>query len=430
MKVFVVASTRPEVIKLAPILNELRKKNVEHLFATTGQHYDDRLFKNFLKDLKLGDPDYNLEVGSGSHGYQTGAALMSLEEILLKESPDVLLVEGDTNSVLAGALAAVKHKIPVGHVEAGLRSFDRTMPEEINRILADHSSELLFAPTEHSALNLVNEGIPANKIHIVGNTIVDATLDNIETAKNRPPLSKDLPDDYLLLTLHRQENTDDKNRLEEIFLALLELGRDVVFPIHPRTSNLIRGTKLEKLLENDSIHITSPLGYLDFLRLLYNSFAVLTDSGGLQEEAITLNVPCLTLRYNTERPETVWAGGNIVVGTGNQDIITAVKSLEDVSVYNAMKNTSNPYGDGKTAERIVEILLEKSNNDELTIESSDTRKGFRSRKIVEVDESLAGTRVVDSGFKIQKIFAGGEEFFPYPKRVLEKGQTVEIIESD
>lgn len=430
MKVLVVAGTRPEVIKLAPVLWELKQRGITHVFATTGQHYDDLLFKKFIDDLSLDEPDFNIEVGSASPAVQTGKAMIGLEELLKSENPDVVVVEGDTNSVLAAALAAVKLKIPVAHVEAGLRSRDRTMPEEINRILADHCSELLFAPTEESALNLINEGIPPAKIHIVGNTIVDAALSIVRRSMETSGRYKDFPRGYILLTLHRAENTDDTRRLESIFSALGDIDRNIVFPIHPRTSKIIDGTELEKHLVAEHIHLIPPVGYLDFLGLLKNAFAVLTDSGGVQEEAITLDVPCLTLRYNTERPETVLAGGNIVVGTEKEKILENLALLSDPAIYEKMKKASNPYGDGKAGERIVGILVEKQENGELLVESSDTREVQHFRKIIKVNDSLEGKKVGDCGFEIIRIIDNGRQRFPSLDFILKKGMHIEVLVRD
>jgi UDP-N-acetylglucosamine 2-epimerase (non-hydrolysing) len=427
MKVLVVASTRPEVIKLGPVLKELRKQGVDHIFATTGQHYDDLLFKRFIQDLRLDEPDYDIRVGSASPAEQTGRAMIGIETLIAKEKPDVVVVEGDTNSVLATALASVKLKYPVAHVEAGLRSLDRTMPEEINRVLTDHSSEVLFAPTEPSALNLVNEGIPPQKIHIVGNTIVDATLANIKLAERSSKIHERFSKDYLLITLHRQENTDDIERMENIFSALFEIEKDIVFPIHPRTSEAIKGTRLESLIKKGNIHVIEPVGYLDFLVLLKNSFAVLTDSGGVQEEAITLNTPCLTLRYNTERPESVWAGGNIVVGTEKNEILEKVALLSDQETYEKMKNALNPYGDGEAGVKIVNILKKNHEEGKLLIESSDTRNIIYSRRIIPVDDRLVGKKVKESGYEIIRIFNDEGERFPAADLILKKGDFIEIL---
>ncbi len=370
MKPLVVASTRPELIKLAPVMRELEKRDIKYKFITTGQHYDQQLSGIFIEELKLRTPDYDIALGSGTHAYQTGTAMMELEKIFKEESPDVVIVEGDTNSVLSAALAAVKLHIPVAHVEAGLRSFDRLMPEEINRTLADHCSEVLFAPTRVSALNLKNEGIPQEKIHIVGNTIVDATLQNIALA-NESILGK-FPDEFLLLTLHRAENVDNPDVLMSMMKAIMELGRDVIFPIHPRTKKMLEKQGIE---QQRNLHLLEPLGYLDFLALLKNAACVLTDSGGVQEEAIVLNTPCITLRTTTERPETVEAGGNILAGVDGENITKTVGCvLDNAEIYESMKNAINPLGDGKTAEMIVNILLGLHEKGALEITSPDFTK--------------------------------------------------------
>lgn len=367
MKPFIVASTRPELIKLAPVMREFDRKGIEYKFITTGQHYDLALFGVFLKDLKLREPDYNIEIGSGTQAYQTATAMVSLEKIFEEGMPDVVIVEGDTNSVLSASLAAVKLHIPVAHVEAGLRSNDRRMPEEINRIIADHCSEVLFAPTEVSEKNLLDEGIPHEKIHVVGNTIVDATLENISLANDS--ILEKFPEDFLLLTLHRAENVDKIEILSGIINAIAGLGRDVIFPVHPRTKKMMEAADFEK---HENLLMTEPLGYLDFLALLKNATCVLTDSGGIQEEAIVLNTPCITLRTTTERPETISAGGNILAGVVEGKIKEiAERVLSDKELYDSMKNAKNPLGDGKTAKKIVDILLELHKHGALLIKSPD-----------------------------------------------------------
>lgn len=365
MKPFIVASTRPELIKLGPLMQEFDRRGIEYTFITTGQHYDLQLFGIFIKELRLREPDYNIEIGSGTQAYQTAAAMTELEKIFAEGEPDVVIVEGDTNSVLSASLAAVKLHIPVAHVEAGLRSFDRNMPEEINRTVADHCSEVLFAPTEVSASNLKNEGIPEQKIFVVGNTIVDATLQNIELANDS--ILQKFPEDFLLLTLHRAENVDKIEILRGIINAITDLGRDVIFPVHPRTEKMMGAAGFE---EHQNLITVEPLGYLDFLSLLKNATCVLTDSGGVQEEAIVLNTPCITLRTTTERPETIDAGGNVLVGVDAEYITkTVTRVLDDEEVYKSMKNAKNPLGDGKTAQKIVDILLELHKNGALEIKS-------------------------------------------------------------
>jgi len=425
MKVMVIASTRPEVIKLSPVLKELERRKVAHLFVTTGQHYDALLFDKFLSELDLRKPDYNIEVGSGSQGYQTSFALLELEKVMQKEDPDAVVVEGDTNSVLSSALAAVKLGIPVAHVEAGLRSHDRTMPEEINRILADHCSELLFAPTENSALNLVNEGIPAEKVFITGNTIVDATLSNIKRAFKESRIASEMPGSYALLTLHRAENVDHEERFRGILGALSEMEEEVVFPVHPRTRKMIEGFGMSKTLEKGNIRLIDPVGYLDFLALMKGAKIVLTDSGGVQEEATTLGVPCITLRKNTERPESVEAGGNLIAGVEKEAILETLRTAE--KTLRKVPPEENPFGDGKAARRIVEILKEQHRSGKLEIEESDFTHGIWKRAYVKVDRGLAGKRIGDLDLDVLKVIDGDTARFPKKDLELKEGQVMEIL---
>ena len=308
----------------------------------------------FFEQLNLPEAKYNLDVGSGTHGKQTGVMLGGIERILQQENPDIILVEGDTNTVLAGAIAAVKLGIKVGHVEAGLRSYDRRMPEEINRILADHCSDYLFAPTERSKQILLNEGIPEKQVFMVGNTVVDAVYQNLEIAKAKTQILSQLSlesGEYMLATSHRQENVDEKERFTGIIKGLQlvqnEFDLPLIYPIHPRARKQLEafgiGTK--------DITLVEPLDYLAFLQLESKARLVLTDSGGVQEETCILGVPCVTLRENTERPETLDVGANILAGTEPNRI------LEAAQISCAKNNTwTNPFGDGKTAQKIINIL--------------------------------------------------------------------------
>ena len=365
MKLSIILGTRPEIIKLSPIIRALEKTNVDWHIIHTNQHYSENMDKIFFKELNLPNPKYNLNIGSGTHGEQTGKMLIKIEKVLLKEKPDVVIVQGDTNTVLAGALVASKLKIDIAHVEAGLRSFDRTMPEEINRVLTDHLSSYLFAPTEIAKNNLLREGIDKEKIFVVGNTIVDATLQNLKIAEKNIDVKdflNGIDNNYFLLTLHRAENVDNKNRLKEIIDALFEMieiyKKPIIFPIHPRTKNRLKEFNLfERLKSNKNIEIIEPVGYLEFLMLEKNAELILTDSGGVQEEACILKVPCITLRDNTERPETVEVGANILVGSDKNKLIEAVEIM-----LKRDKNWINPYGDGKSGERIVKILIERMTN--------------------------------------------------------------------
>lgn len=374
MKPAFVFGTRPEIIKLAPVIRAFEEMGIEPLLVHTGQHYDYEMSSVFLEELELGKIDYHLEVGSGTQAEQTGTAMIKIEKVLMKEKPDVTLVQGDTNTALAGALASVKLKIPVAHVEAGLRSFDRTMPEEINRILADHASEVLFAPTEEARENLEREGITEN-VYVVGNTVVDAVLQNAKIAERKSDILERLglkSREYILITAHRAENTDSKENLRRLLEILEALPIRAVYPMHPRTRKRLESFGLWGRVEAiENLIVTKPLGYLDFLKLQRNAKIVMTDSGGIQEESIILNVPCLTLRYNTERPETVKAGGNVLVGLEKERALSSLERLlNDEEFYKKMANAPNPFGNGKSGQRIAEILLELYKKGELRVRNS------------------------------------------------------------
>lgn len=355
MKIAIILGTRPEIIKQSPIIRYCEENKLDYFILHTGQHYFYALDKIFFNELELPEPGYNLNIGSSSHGEQTGKILIAIEKILMEASPDFVLVQGDTNTVLAGALAASKLGIKIGHVEAGLRSYDRTMPEEINRILTDHMSDFLFCPTENSREIALKENIDPNKIFMTGNTIVDAVRQNLNLAEKKSEILKKLnlqKQNYFLVTAHRQENVDNPENLANILKSLELLSNNfkdpVVYPVHPRTQKMIDqfNFKISK-----TVKTIEPTGYLDFLTLLANAKLVLTDSGGIQEEACILNVPCVTLRKNTERPETLTVGGNILVGTDSEKIINGVEKMLQIE-----KTWRNPFGDGKTAETIINLL--------------------------------------------------------------------------
>ncbi len=426
MKIAIVLGTRPEIIKMASVMDEIEKRGHELLLIHTGQHYDKEMSENFFIDLKLPTPNYNIHVGSGSHGKQTGKMMEGIEEVLLDEKPDILLVQGDTNAVLAGALVASKLHIPVGHVEAGLRSFDETMPEEINRLAADICSKLYFVPTEESAVNLAMEGISRKRIFITGNTVVDACFRNLEISKNRDKseydeglaeLDIDNMKNILTLTMHRAETVDDKERLTNIIEALEELDdMNIIFPIHPRTKKTMENFGLFDRLNNlKHVHIIKPVGYLDFLLLISKSTIILTDSGGLQEEAITLDVPALTLRYNTERPETVTAGGNILVGSDKEVILeNARRILDDEDFANKMKSAKNPYGMGNAAELMIKIIEDAKANDTLKMEAPDEVMSSFTRKMKVIDGDMSVKEFEENNNSLIKIAFDGEEIkFPY-----------------
>jgi len=319
----------------------------------TGQHYSYTMDKVFFEQLGLPEAKYNLDAGSGMHGEQTGKMLAGIETVLLEEKPDVVLVQGDTNTVLAGALAASKLHIKVGHVEAGLRSFDRRMPEEINRVLADHSSDYLFAPTERSREMLLREGIDDDKIFVTGNTIVDAVSQNLKLAKSDVLKKMGFKEkEYILVTAHREENVDDperfRNILKGIDMVSKELDLPAVYPIHPRSRKMMEKFGFNM---NSSIKLIEPLDYLNFLKLEAGAQLVLTDSGGVQEEACILGVPCVTLRDNTERPETVEVGSNVLAGTESDKIVESARSM-----FLKDEGWKNPFGDGTAAEKIGRIV--------------------------------------------------------------------------
>ena len=355
MRITIIVGTRPEIIKMSPIIREFEKEKLDYFIVHTGQHYSYEMDGIFFKELELPDAKYNLNIGSGTHAEETGKILIGIEKVLIEEKPDVVLVEGDTNTVLAGALAASKLHIKVGHVEAGLRSYDRSMPEEINRVLADHVSDYLFAPTEKAKENLLREGIEENKIFVTGNTIVDAVYQNLEIAERKVDVLNVLnleKGKYFLVTAHRQENVDVNDRLKGIIdgfgLVYNKFGLPVIYPIHPRTMKRIKefGLRIP-----EGVELIEPVGFLEFLELETNAKLVLTDSGGIQEETCILRVPCVTLRDNTERPETLEVGSNVLAGCNPNEIIKSVDLMTDKET-----NWQNPYGDGTAGKQIVEIL--------------------------------------------------------------------------
>lgn len=361
MKLAIVIGTRPEIIKMSPIIRQAQQRQLDYCLVHTGQHYSVNMDRIFFEELGLPTPGHNLHVGSGSHAEETGNMMIGLEKVFLAERPSVVLVEGDTNSVLAAALTATKLRIPVAHVEAGCRSFDRNMPEEINRVLTDHISNILFAPTRVSRENLLKEGISSRKIHVTGNTIVDAVLQNtaLENRNNVIPMSERLERNrYLLVTLHRQENVDSSENLSRLVQALelvgLTFNLPVLWPVHPRTRKRLVDFSIS---EGGHVRLMQPVGYITFLRLLKDSALALTDSGGVQEEACILKVPCVTLRQNTELPETIELGCNRLAGPDSESILNAAKFM-----MRAERNWSNPYGDGHAAERILQILVKSDRN--------------------------------------------------------------------
>jgi UDP-N-acetylglucosamine 2-epimerase (non-hydrolysing) len=358
LRTAIVLGTRPEIIKMAPIIRAFRKSHADFFVLHTGQHYSRNMDRVFFENLRLGTPEFNLEVGSGSHAEETAAMLTGTERILSNEKVTGVLVEGDTNSVLAGALAAAKLRIRVGHVEAGLRSFDRSMPEELNRIIADHLADVLYAPTGVARTNLIHEGVQNSRIHVTGNTIVDSVRQNLEMARkvDTNSLLEGMGSEYVLSTIHRQENVDTPSRLRGIVKGLESVARStgmkVLYPAHPRAMKRMKefGVKPAKAF----VRVVEPLDYLTFLKLESKASLVLTDSGGVQEEACILGVPCVTLRENTERPETVQVGANLVAGVAPRGILRAAKTMS------GKKGWKNPFGDGRAGARIVRSWMSSS----------------------------------------------------------------------
>jgi UDP-N-acetylglucosamine 2-epimerase len=357
MVVATIVGARPQFIKAAPVSRALKSAGQREILIHTGQHYDHNMSRLFFEELELAEPDVNLGVGSGSHGQQTGLMLARVEEVLLARRPDAVLVYGDTNSTLAGALAACKLRIKLAHVEAGLRSRNREMPEEHNRVLTDHCSDLLFCPTRVAVENLAGEGLTRG-VHLVGDTMYDALRQSAELAARRSAVLNDLklePRGYLLATLHRPYNTDTPEHLRSILEALVELDEPVVFPVHPRTRKQIAALDGPRALKDgkSKVRLMEPVGYLDMLMLERHARLILTDSGGLQKEALFCGVPCVTLRPETEWVETVAAGWNVLTGADRDKIVAAVKEQRWPPGPPPML-----YGDGHAAEHIVRILMD------------------------------------------------------------------------
>jgi UDP-N-acetylglucosamine 2-epimerase (non-hydrolysing) len=350
-----VIGARPNYMKIAPLMEALRTGSpFRQVLVNTGQHYDDMMARSFVRDLALPTPNYDLGVGSASHAVQTAKVMIAFEEVCLAERPDLVMVVGDVNSTMAASLVAAKLVIPVAHVEAGLRSNDRTMPEEINRIVTDRLSDLLLTPSPDGNENLLAEGVPAEKIHLVGNIMIDSLLRHLPVAsfdrvRDRIPSAERA---YAVLTLHRPSNVDDLAVLQRILSAVQAIARQlpVVFPVHPRTRQRMHDFGLDGSLAN--VTLTEPLGYVDFLSLTSHARLILTDSGGLQEESTALGIPCLTLRENTERPITVSQGTNQVVGTDTAAILAGF----DRALSPAAPAGRPELWDGRTAERIARVV--------------------------------------------------------------------------
>ncbi len=360
MKLITIIGARPQFIKAAVVSREIRNhKNIEEIIVHTGQHYDENMSQVFFDTLEIPKPDYNLGIVEKSHGAQTGRMLEAIEDVLLKEKPDWVLVYGDTNSTLAGALAAAKLHIPLAHVEAGLRSFNKRMPEEINRVLTDHVSDILFTPTANADANLVREGIDKDKLHRVGDVMYEASLFYGEKADSMCNMVDELeiaPKDYILATVHRAENTDDTNRLHAIFSALCQISKQkqVILPLHPRTRGALERENLIEQVSN-AIRLIDPVGFLPMVSLEKNAKVILTDSGGVQKEAYFHRVPCITLREETEWTELVEAGWNRLVNPVSSEEIIA--ETRKVLQSNTLPNyVDHLYGNGSVSKSILDVL--------------------------------------------------------------------------
>jgi UDP-N-acetylglucosamine 2-epimerase (non-hydrolysing) len=361
IKIILVAGARPNFMKIAPLMAAFRKRpDIQPILVHTGQHYDRAMSDLFFQQLGIPEPSVNLGVGSASHAVQTAEIMRSFEPVIVTHKPDAVLVVGDVNSTIACGLVAVKLGVKLIHVEAGLRSFDRTMPEEINRLLTDAISDLLFCSEPSGVENLRREGVPKEKIHFVGNVMIDSLLQHRGRAEHSPILEtigiNGRP--YTVVTIHRPSNVDDPSMLGQIMEALQEIGRDmpVIFPVHPRTRAMLEKGFYKGAASRFSLLLIEPLGYLDFLKLMAHARVVLTDSGGIQEETTILNVPCLTLRENTERPITMEMGTNKLVGS---DPVRILAAYRDVMNNGITSSQIPPFWDGQAAKRIADILTEK-----------------------------------------------------------------------
>lgn len=353
MKIITILGTRPEIIKLSSLL-PLLDSEINHKIIHTGQHYTYNMDKLFFEDLELRNCDYTLNVGSASHAQQTAKMMIEIEKVLIKEKPDLVLIQGDTNSTLAGALTASKLQVKVAHIEAGCRSFDKRMPEEINRVIVDHCADILFAPDDQAYYNLIKEGINEDSIYLVGNTSYDACL-RVANLLNKEEIDIKLKKhSYALVTIHRQENTTPEmlNKLINS-LNIISNKIPIIFPVHMRTRKILNDNKIKI---NKNINLKNPLGYKEFIWFLVNSKFIMTDSGGIQEEAAVLNVPCLIIRDNTEWMYLVEAGKNVILGTDHRKIIEFIDKIwEDESILENMRNIKVPIKTG-AAKAIIKIL--------------------------------------------------------------------------
>jgi UDP-N-acetylglucosamine 2-epimerase (non-hydrolysing) len=344
-----VVGARPNFVKAAPVLRAIRELGMRQTLVHTGQHYDRNMSDVFFTQLEIPEPDFNLEVGSGSHAWQTAEIMRRFEPVVLERKPDLTLVYGDVNSTVAAALVCSKLLSPVGHVEAGLRSFDRTMPEEINRIVTDRLSDVLFTPSEDGDANLLREGVAKERIHFVGNVMIDSLIQLLPAAKSCP--KNGFPERFALVTLHRPANVDEGETLRELLDSLTKVSQelDIIFPVHPRTRQRIE----EFGIDSRHLRLLDPMPYIEFLALQSRAAVVITDSGGIQEETTYLGVPCLTLRPNTERPITVTLGTNVLVGDDRKRLAAELAAILEGK---QKKGVTPPLWDGRAGARIAEIL--------------------------------------------------------------------------
>ncbi len=421
---------------MAPVIKALEEDQRFRLtIADSGQHYDDTLSTIFYDVFRLPQAQFTLEVGSGTHARQTGKIMMAAEHILTEIRPNIVLAQGDTNTVLATALAAVKAQIPFGHVEAGLRSFDRTMPEEINRVVADQCSELHFAPTPLAANNLLFEGFDPRTIHITGNTNIDAILQFKEISYEQSKIIDKLDLEgkrFAVVTIHRPATVDNEDALASTVSAFLNLTElKLVLPVHPRTRQALERFGLLEQMESAShITLTEPLGFIDFLRLMSEACIILTDSGGIQEEAFTLGKPCVTLRANTERPESVMIGANFLVGRSTKQIIKVTRRvLADSTLIDRISQLPNPFGDGHASERIIEGIARFCQEGRAFVEPQFFHTGTRSRRLLCVDDNFHEIAILEAehrlGGRVLLIYdKEGHPVFPLSNHRLTRGQHI------
>jgi len=437
LKIIIITGTRPELIKLSILIRLLKNdKDISTIFIHSGQHYDNSLFEYFLDNFKLPKPDYNIQIGSLPNSIQTGHVLIDLYKIIEKEKPDLILSQGDTNTVYAAALTAFKTNIPFGHIEAGIRSFDMRMPEEINRILTGSCSLLNFAPTERAVNNLLDEGIPPNRIFKVGNPIVDVVQENFKKINSKSRIHEildyRLDKKFILLTLHRPSNVDFQSNLRNIFESLLNIKEIyIIFPVHPRTkANLERFGLLEKLKKSNKIDVIDPVDYFDMLNLISKAYFVLTDSGGIQEESVILRKPCLTLRTNTERPESIEIGSNILTGNDPKKINYYTGELwNNNEFYSSMIPKTNPFGDGTSSQKIVDIIKNKWKKEELKLPHIDFGEIIPFTKVIQIkneDISVKDYEIRNKCIVLEIFDNTGYHIFPITDLILKDQMIIKV----